>query len=1081
MLLVCVAGVMSVSQGSSSSSLHGSFAQAFSSSYQRNNKGTGQKNLRCFPQHNASGHANKAFCGGSVTCVLPNVELPSSEFVVRCWGEFSPVRASVREVGSVISAAEMRLLERTREFPLLPWVPGDVEAMRAPSASGNPLGGGVSCGFRVVFNKHHMGWHYAWVSSKHTNDTLHEFRALVFAQRPGEEVFRFLGQLCSAPFLVFTRRRPDAEEEGADGLYTGAADPLLPATLALMRATSQHMMSSEAAGDGKGTRIAKRASSASVDGGSKRASSSSSSNSTLSSSTGSVAPLPLSASSYAPAAATAEAVSGVGSNPFFNHPDAYARLDMRLVSREMLDQLVHIPAAAPMGGGYLSLVNGGGGGGGGGGAPPLPRSASQQWPQAPQVQQLVEAVPLHAQLDKNAANAAAPTAAAPLLGVSVSSPAPPQSGQPLAQHEVQLLERFLPGSSKELEATFLTMLSNRTLDRLVLLLVGFTTERGLRVKGSRPRLAPEELEADLATVVRQATGLPAHLGGDSTLARRGTAQVGRTTSDVPGGTTAAAAAGAAAAAASAEASVPQDIGNDADAAVPAPVAAPAAAAPAATATPAPSDDFLSEFLTLLELNGWDSEEATRMQGLLGQLRDRVTARQVGQSPYETIAASYSSPEGLVELERQLASVEQDKKQGVLWTIAHDAETFSDPTLGLNSEVSLYAVMRDWGRKLVLSALSDLQIEPSAFSACMEVAARERFLVPDSLHPPSLSFAAGVHYAVKGSLRGFWESNYGAARGRFLDVHEQRRWAADLLVFNRSVALQVVVSRVRANVFLEPLVAFVQGGGSGPIQAEWDISGRWLADNKGPPFTFTNRVYSALTGRHMKKDVSARLRELNSELNSSCSGDAAIMSTKLVHFMRQHVLIPLTNTALTIRAPEPLDYLLPQCGAHMGDRLTLGSLGRLEDGRPVINALSYGEVQVATKEMAQLQERSDEDQAHRSHIFVTDPELAPVQDHDAVLRFLESQRTLMANNAPPICVKARRVHFIDSARNSLIVSDKAFIMLRPAFLTASNMAWPLNVEWVVKQTHDSWPGALCIVDCKTLLHRANAKTTTTRPS
>ena len=414
----------------------------------------------------------------------------------------------------------------------------------------------------------------------------------------------------------------------------------------------------------------------------------------------------------------------------------------------------------------------------------------------------------------------------------------------------------------------------------------------------------------------------------------------------------------------------------------------------------------------------------------------------------------------------------------LWQLAVAAS--GDPALGLSSEVSLYAVMRDWARKLVRSALSELQLEPSEFSACMELAARERFLVPDSLHPPSLSFAAGVYYTIKGSLDGFWDNNYGASRGRFLDVQEQRRWAADLLLFNRSAALQIVMSRVRANVFLEPLVAFVQGGGSGPVQPEWDITGRWLADTQGlPPFTTTSRIFTALTGRPMKKFNSARLAELNSELSSSCSCDAVIMSTKVVHFMRQHVLIPLTSAALSVRPPEPLDYLLPQCGAHMGNRTALGSLGRLEDGRPVINSLTYGEVQLATNEMSQLQERSEEDQAHRSRIYVTDPELGPVHDHGAVLRFLESQRALMAGNvAPPILVKTRRVCFRDAAKNTLVVSDKAFIMLKPAFLTASSMVWPLNVEWVVNQKSDSWPGAICIVDCVTVLHRASNTAPTT---
>ena len=37
----------------------------WNSQYQRNNKANGHRNLRCFPQHSATGHSN-GFCGSSV-------------------------------------------------------------------------------------------------------------------------------------------------------------------------------------------------------------------------------------------------------------------------------------------------------------------------------------------------------------------------------------------------------------------------------------------------------------------------------------------------------------------------------------------------------------------------------------------------------------------------------------------------------------------------------------------------------------------------------------------------------------------------------------------------------------------------------------------------------------------------------------------------------------------------------------------------------------------------------------------------------------------------------------------------------
>lgn len=134
-------------------------ADKWTGRYQRNNKRSGLKNLRCFPYCSDS-HRLRGFCGREVALATSN----AGREKLYSWAEFHKAEdekkgASGLEVGEVVSAQEVRNRVRTKKQPFRPWYAGE------------PLYGENSrVAESVVFeyNKSRKGWNYGWVANKHT-------------------------------------------------------------------------------------------------------------------------------------------------------------------------------------------------------------------------------------------------------------------------------------------------------------------------------------------------------------------------------------------------------------------------------------------------------------------------------------------------------------------------------------------------------------------------------------------------------------------------------------------------------------------------------------------------------------------------------------------------------------------------------------------------------------------------------------------------------------------------------------------------------------------------------------------------
>ena len=162
--------------------------KTFKSRYQRNNKRGGLKNLRCFPLCGEE-HKERGFCGRPVIVHLQASSAKELDDLV-CWARFRPIaKDDVVEVGDVVAAADLTNQERSREFPLLPYVSGRalpkekleevLESWEAASRATRPSAipkNALSFGF----NNDLKGWHYSWASNKHTCDSEHALVVQVY-------------------------------------------------------------------------------------------------------------------------------------------------------------------------------------------------------------------------------------------------------------------------------------------------------------------------------------------------------------------------------------------------------------------------------------------------------------------------------------------------------------------------------------------------------------------------------------------------------------------------------------------------------------------------------------------------------------------------------------------------------------------------------------------------------------------------------------------------------------------------------------------------------------------------------------
>jgi len=174
-------------------------SDVFCDRYQRNNKLGGVKNLRCFPTC-SDRHRVRGYCGRSVFVhVVLRPEGVSMEQLglLRVVGEFGRCVTEPRfRVGCKVSEVELLPRFRSKEEPMKELLRG--ELCKAKLDNGTAV---------FELNRNMKGWHYGWVSNKHTCNSQHCLKVFVFEETgvPGELVC--VDQIVSPKFVIFCRRR----------------------------------------------------------------------------------------------------------------------------------------------------------------------------------------------------------------------------------------------------------------------------------------------------------------------------------------------------------------------------------------------------------------------------------------------------------------------------------------------------------------------------------------------------------------------------------------------------------------------------------------------------------------------------------------------------------------------------------------------------------------------------------------------------------------------------------------------------------------------------------------------------------
>ncbi|OQR87031.1 hypothetical protein ACHHYP_09641 [Achlya hypogyna] len=164
----------------------------FQTSYKRNNKSSGHKNLRCFP-HCCKTHNAHGYCGSTL---LVETTLSEQDLVV--YAKFDLESSQTLLVGDVVPQAKF-------EAPPSPPLIGDtwISAKRIE----NPVFDGYIAGRQIFeINSKRNSWHYGWVSSRFVKSNVqHQMKVFLLAPRgPGSLVV--VDILCSLSFRIESTR-----------------------------------------------------------------------------------------------------------------------------------------------------------------------------------------------------------------------------------------------------------------------------------------------------------------------------------------------------------------------------------------------------------------------------------------------------------------------------------------------------------------------------------------------------------------------------------------------------------------------------------------------------------------------------------------------------------------------------------------------------------------------------------------------------------------------------------------------------------------------------------------------------------
>lgn len=186
-------------------------ATRFHAKYQRNNKRSGLKNLRCFPRCPDSGHKPLGFCGSPIVVEVQLTYRDASGRVsipkhVVAWGEFGLAEygGARYHVTQTIDSEEIgqTLVRTSEEVMTRPLFPSDAVVV----GTGSNAVGERSSSYRFTFESGKKGYHYSWHGNKYTSEKEHCFYVYL-ATGASPSTMQIVGVFRSPRFTMYCRRR----------------------------------------------------------------------------------------------------------------------------------------------------------------------------------------------------------------------------------------------------------------------------------------------------------------------------------------------------------------------------------------------------------------------------------------------------------------------------------------------------------------------------------------------------------------------------------------------------------------------------------------------------------------------------------------------------------------------------------------------------------------------------------------------------------------------------------------------------------------------------------------------------------
>jgi len=233
-----------------------------------------------------------------------------------------------------------------------------------------------------------------------------------------------------------------------------------------------------------------------------------------------------------------------------------------------------------------------------------------------------------------------------------------------------------------------------------------------------------------------------------------------------------------------------------------------------------------EFIVRTHGSEATQQKADHIIDVLKKLPERMVAHSTNRPDFLAFFARWRSQEGIRLLREEFSRGENataNEEDNIMTSFVRDEDlTAQNSSSTISPMRSIYAEMRIIYRRVILDALTSLGGDPDDFEETMELCAKYGLLFVDPYYPPSKRVAAMTHLELYNSLDKFRDQDFGSCAGEFRNEEQRNAWVnAYWTVRKRSFRRHFVKAVLNEHV-----------GSKLPVEGrtvppEFDVSGTWV--------------------------------------------------------------------------------------------------------------------------------------------------------------------------------------------------------------------------------------------------------------